>query len=176
MPSIYFSAEASHISPMLATVSRNLIMRQHVSSINPKMWCSSSPSLKLPKWSICLTFSSRMTSKIVRAQHQRETTSYSFLLSFTFPAERASSHLIQRLGVMTWKSALIHMYYLLSLQKRIGPSYMWLDWQVWGIEKGTFHTRISVQLEHNGWKSTKSPIQHCERSELRLHFEWPKVS
>ena len=119
MPSIYFSAEASHISPMLATVSRNLIMRQHVSSINPKMWCSSSPSLKLPKWSICLTFSSRMTSKIVRAQHQRETTSYSFLLSFTFPAERASSHLIQRLGVMTWKSALIHMYYLLSLQKSL---------------------------------------------------------
>ena len=21
----------------------------------------------------------------------------------------------------------------------------------------------------------KNPIQHCERSELRLHFEWPKV-
>ena len=124
MPSIYFSAEASHISPMLATVSRNLIMRQHVSSINPKMWCSSSPSLKLPKLSICLTFSSRMTSKIVRAYYQRETTSYSFLLSFTFPAERASSHLIQRLGVMTWKSALIHMYYLLSLQKRIGLEYV----------------------------------------------------
>ena len=118
---------------MLATVSRNLIMRQHVSSINPKMWCSSSPSsLKLPKWSICLTFSSRMTSKIVRAQHQREMTSYSFLLSFTFPAERASSHLIQRLGVMTWKSALIHMYYLLSLQKslcELASSWMWLDWQ-----------------------------------------------
>ena len=24
-------------------------------------------------------------------------------------------------------------------------------------------------------KSQKSLIQHCERSELRLHFEWPKV-
>ena len=25
------------------------------------------------------------------------------------------------------------------------------------------------------WKSQKSLIQHCERSELRLHFEWTKV-
>ena len=27
---------------------------------------------------------------------------------------------------------------------------------------------------HGVWKSQKSLIQHCERSELRLHFEWTK--
>ena len=30
-------------------------------------------------------------------------------------------------------------------------------------------------VEHGVWKSQKSLIQHCERSELRLHFEWTKV-
>ena len=29
---------------------------------------------------------------------------------------------------------------------------------------------------HGVWKSLKSLIQHCERSELRLHFEWKKWS
>ena len=29
---------------------------------------------------------------------------------------------------------------------------------------------------HSVWKSQKSFIQHCERSKLRLHFEWTKVN
>ena len=31
-------------------------------------------------------------------------------------------------------------------------------------------------LHHGVWKSQKSLIQHCERSELRLPFEWTKVN
>ena len=35
---------------------------------------------------------------------------------------------------------------------------------------------FSIFLQpHGAWKSQKSLIQHCERSELRLHFEWTKV-
>ena len=30
-------------------------------------------------------------------------------------------------------------------------------------------------MRHSVWKSQKSLIQLCERSELRLHFEWTKV-
>ena len=33
-------------------------------------------------------------------------------------------------------------------------------------------TYLSTMFENH----RKSLIQHCERSELRLHFEWPKVS
>ena len=39
--------------------------------------------------------------------------------------------------------------------------------------------QVSRQIEHGGptvlKNHRKSPIQHCERSELRLHFEWTKV-
>ena len=34
---------------------------------------------------------------------------------------------------------------------------------------------ICIYILHSVWKSPQSPIQYCERSELRLHFEWPKV-
>ena len=34
---------------------------------------------------------------------------------------------------------------------------------------------LFMVMEHSVWKSPKSRIQHCERSELRLHFEWTKV-
>ena len=46
-----------------------------------------------------------------------------------------------------------------------------------------FHHLFSIHFSwlglgtlHGIWKSQKSRIQHCERSELRLHFEWPKVN
>ena len=39
----------------------------------------------------------------------------------------------------------------------------------WAITKNQRDT-------HSVWKSQKSLIQHCERSELRLHFEWTKVN
>ena len=48
-----------------------------------------------------------------------------------------------------------------------------------------FALKLSKQLKENQYKSAiftvfenyrKSLIQHCERSELRLHFEWTKVN
>ena len=37
-------------------------------------------------------------------------------------------------------------------------------------------TEVSEAYESTVFENhRKSLIQHCERSELRLHFEWPKV-
>ena len=35
---------------------------------------------------------------------------------------------------------------------------------------------LAMLPAHSVWKSQKSLIQHCERSELHLHFEWTKVN
>ena len=54
------------------------------------------------------------------------------------------------------------------------------------VKKGLQHVEANQSLywaitknqrdTHSVWKSQKSLIQHCERSELRLHFEWTKVN
>ena len=48
--------------------------------------------------------------------------------------------------------------------------------------KREIYTWVSIKVSHNGAKinincplKRKSLIQHCERSELSLHFEWTKV-
>ena len=43
-----------------------------------------------------------------------------------------------------------------------------------GLRKGDFLLEVSIITVFENHR--KSPIQHCERSELRLHFEWTKVA
>ena len=50
------------------------------------------------------------------------------------------------------------------------------SWQFFRSNYKSILCRKSFFQFHGVWKSQKSLIQHCERSELRLHFEWTKVN
>ena len=61
------------------------------------------------------------------------------------------------------------------------PRPLWFDFclvivSVFSHGKATLKSTIKRWVRHSVWKSQKSLIQHCERSELRLHFEWTEVN
>ena len=70
-----------------------------------------------------------------------------------------------------------------ALKRAEKTSFQSFEWCNRGLSRGlrffsdsSFFPTKKFKRGHGVWKSQKSLIQHCERSELRLHFEWTKVN
>ena len=63
-----------------------------------------------------------------------------------------------------------------SRQEIIGVLFVSKNWKRREATLFIYQNEEMFPLYHGVWKSQKSLIQHCERSELRLHFEWTKVN
>ena len=116
------------------------------------------------------------------------------LLQHSVPLERQLEFMTLKMGkwsfvtVGTWQSNILKMSSNSVFWERViwssRPYHYWFC--LWKVSFDQTLTRkhllnhkigalkyvVSFFISHSVWKSQKSLIQHCERSELRLYFTW----